>query len=112
MDPIVKRVEAGEGSWRFIDGSRRRAASLRSAYVGIGHYHVGWRWSVHVGAADGAGSAAHIGYVLSGRLCVRSAQGREAIVGPGEAFEVHAGHDAWVVGEEPCVALDFGVLVS
>jgi hypothetical protein len=38
---------------------------------------------------------------------VRDAEGNEAEVGPGDAFVVAAGHDAWVVGDEPCVALDF-----
>jgi hypothetical protein len=33
-------------------------------------------------------------------------------VGPGEAFEVGPGHDAWVVGDEPCVALDFEPIAS
>ena len=50
---------------------------------------------------------AHVGYVLSGRMAIRGAQGKEITVGPGEAFEVGPRHDAWVVGDEPCVALDF-----
>lgn len=28
-------------------------------------------------------------------------------VGPGDAFEVGPAHGAWVIGEEPCIALDF-----
>ncbi len=34
--------------------------------------------------------------------------GSEAEAGPGDAFALAPGHDAWVVGDEPCVALDFG----
>lgn len=44
---------------------------------------------------------------LSGYFRVRSAAGEELVVGPGEAFELSAGSDAWVEGQEPCVALDF-----
>jgi hypothetical protein len=33
--------------------------------------------------------------------------GAEGEVGPGDAFIVSPGHDAWVVGDEPCVALDW-----
>jgi hypothetical protein len=40
-------------------------------------------------------------------MAVQSADGQEAVVGAGEAFEVGAGHDAWVLGDAPCVALDF-----
>jgi len=32
--------------------------------------------------------------------------GREYDFGPGDAHVVSAGHDAWVEGDEPCVALD------
>jgi hypothetical protein len=40
-------------------------------------------------------------------MVVRGADGREVTVGPGEAFEAAPGHDAWVAGDEPRVALDF-----
>ncbi len=43
---------------------------------------------------------------------IQSADGQETVVHPGEAFEVGAGHDAWVVGDTPCVALDFEHLDS
>jgi hypothetical protein len=33
--------------------------------------------------------------------------GTEAESGPGEAVIVPPGHNAWVVGNEPCVAIDF-----
>jgi hypothetical protein len=33
--------------------------------------------------------------------------GDEAEIGPGDAFVISPGHDAWIVGDEPCVALDF-----
>jgi len=40
-------------------------------------------------------------------MAVCSSEGKEIIVNSGEAFEIGPGHDAWVVGNEPCVALDF-----
>lgn len=109
MDPISKSLNEGE-QWTFLDGSRRSVVTLRSAFVGCGHYAPGWKWSEHVGPQTGKMSQSHIGYVLSGRLCVRSKDGVETLVGPGEAFEVSSNHDAWVVGDEPCIALDFGCL--
>lgn len=94
-------------AWEFLDGSKRSAAVLRSAFVGIGVYQSGWRWSEHVGKRIGKVSENHIGYVLSGSFTVRGG-GEEAVVGPGEAFELAQGHDVWVNGDEPCAALDFG----
>jgi hypothetical protein len=104
---LAKSLDNGDNSWTFLDGSKRTAVILASVAIGRGEYRPGWRWSSHVGAQTGKTSMAHIGYVVSGRMAVRGADGKEITVGPGEAFEVGPGHDAWVVGDKPCVALDF-----
>lgn len=75
--------------------------------IGRGVYKPGWRWSEHAGPQSGTPSASHIGYIESGTMVVRGADGVEVTLGSGQAFEVSANHDAWVVGDEPCVALDF-----
>jgi mannose-6-phosphate isomerase-like protein (cupin superfamily) len=49
----------------------------------------------------------HTGYVVSGHQGVRIADGTEVELGPGDAFVIGPGHDAWVIGDEPCVTLDF-----
>jgi len=49
----------------------------------------------------------HLGYVVSGTLHVELADGTEDDIGPQEMFELPPGHDAWVVGDEPWVAIDF-----
>ena len=90
----------------FLDGSRRARAALPSVGIGLGIYAPGWRWSVHAGPQTGRSSERHIGYVQSGAMRVRAADGGEATVTAGQAFEVGPGHDAWVVGDTPCVALD------
>ena len=110
MTPLAKSLSRGDKSWTFLDGSTRAAVILDSVAIGRGEYHPGWRWSLHVGAQTGRDSAAHIGYVISGQLALRSSDGTEITVGPGEAFEIGAGHDAWVVGNKACVALDFETL--
>ncbi len=91
----------------FADGSERCVTKLFSVAIGRGVYNPGWRWSVHAGPQTGKESARHIGWVQSGKMMVRSANNNEVEVGPGDFFEVGPGHDAWVVGHEPCVALDF-----
>src|SRR5579862_7042055 len=67
----------------------------------------GWRWSEHIKPTVGTESceATHLGYVLSGRMKVVLDDGSELVVGPGDAVSIPPGHDAWVVGEEPCVTL-------
>lgn len=91
----------------FIDGSTRSYTALKTASIGLGTYKPGWQWSIHAGPQIGKPSENHIGYVISGQMMVKDPVGNEAKVGPGEAFEISAGSDALVVGDEPCIALDF-----
>ena len=106
-DIIVKSLNKDENLRTFLDGSKRSAVILKSAAIGLGKYLPGWKWSEHAGPQTGKQSEAHIGYVLSGQMIVRGSDGNETTIVPGEAFEIQSGHDAWVVGDEPCVALDF-----
>ena len=70
---------------------------------------VGWRWSEHVKPEAGTQScqAPHLICLLAGRVHVVMDDGTEADITPGDVVVVPPGHDAWVVGEEPCVSLDF-----
>jgi quercetin dioxygenase-like cupin family protein len=104
---IVKKLNNTEDLRTFLDGSKRSVIILESIAIGRGEYLPGWRWSLHAGPQTGKSSKAHIGYVLSGKMAVRTASGKEIVVGPGEVFEVQPGHDAWVVGDELCIAFDF-----
>jgi hypothetical protein len=49
----------------------------------------------------------HIGIAQSGRLRVAHDDGTEGEVGPGEAYVIEPGHDAWVIGDERFVAFEF-----
>ncbi|GGK61079.1 cupin domain-containing protein [Nocardia camponoti] len=77
--------------------------------VGRAVFEPGWRWSDHVKPIAGTDSceAPHIGYCLSGHLHVEMDDGEAQDFGPGDLMVVPPGHDAWVVGEEPCVMLDW-----
>ena len=50
---------------------------------------------------------AHTGVVLAGHLHVCMDDGLEYDLGPDDAHVVAPGHDAWVIGDEPVVSLDF-----
>ena len=103
----AKNLDSTENSRTFLDGSKRTVVVLGSVAIGRGEYLPGWKWSKHARPQTGKNSEAHIGYILSGQMAVKGADGKEVKIGPGDAFEVKPGHDAWVVGNEPCVALDF-----
>jgi hypothetical protein len=72
-------------------------------------FQPGWRWSEAVKPIAGTDScqARHLGAVVTGRLHVVHTDGTEAEAGPGEAYVIEPGHDAWVVGDEPVVAFEF-----
>jgi mannose-6-phosphate isomerase-like protein (cupin superfamily) len=51
----------------------------------------------------------HTGYVVSGRMKVVMDDRSEADLGPGDAYVIESGHDAWIVGNEPFVGVDVSV---
>jgi len=72
-------------------------------------FEPGWRWSECVKPAVGTDlcEVPHLNYHISGRLRIRMSDGTEFEAKPGDLTEVPPGHDAWVVGSEPVVVLDF-----
>ncbi len=88
---------------------RTRFAKFSTARVGLAVFEPGWRWSVHSKPVFGGESCrtAHVGYMLSGRLKVLMDDGTEGEIQPGSAFQILPGHDAWVIGDEPCTVVEF-----
>src|ERR1700722_15434418 len=76
--------------------------------VGRATFEPGWQWSKHVKPIAGTEScqAAHPGYFVSGRMRVVM-DSEEIEYGPGDFAQMAPGHDAWVVGDEPCVVIDW-----
>jgi len=83
--------------------------SLDDRVIGRMTYEPGWRWSVDVKPIAGTESCQfhHVGVTLAGRLRVQTQDGVELELAPGDVFEIPPGHDAWVVGDEPWVSVDF-----
>ncbi len=103
----IKNPDEGEFTFTFADGSTRKAAEFETCYIGKGTYLPGRKWSKDVGSKTGKPSERHIGYILSGSFMTIDEDGDEHVVKAGEAFEVGPGHDGWVLGDTPCIALDF-----
>jgi len=74
-----------------------------------GVFEPGWRWSQDVRPLAGTESCQvrHLGYMISGDMTVRMDDGSEVTMHGGELFDLPPGHDAWVVGDEPCVMVDY-----
>jgi hypothetical protein len=72
-------------------------------------FEPGWRWSECVKPVAGTDSCQvrHVGVVQSGRLHVAHEDGTETEVGPGDAYVIEPGHDAWVLGDERFVGFEF-----
>jgi hypothetical protein len=69
----------------------------------------GWRWSESIKPIAGTDRCMvhHLGVLSSGIMHVVGADGMEAEIGPGTAYTIEPGHDAWVVGDEPVIAFEF-----
>lgn len=94
---------------RAFDRGRLDIITLGSATVGRATFEPGWRWSESLKPMMGTDSceAPHLGYVVSGHLHVEMDDGTAADAGPGDLFHIAPGHDAWVVGDETCVLVDY-----
>jgi hypothetical protein len=79
--------------------------------LGKGTFEPGWRWSEDVKPIAGTASCEvlHTGLCLSGTMTIRMDDGSETTISAGDVVRIEPGHDAWVVGDEPCVLLDTGV---
>ena len=107
---IRKSLDEPEDTRPFEDGKGKLdLVDLQNGGVGRAVFEPGWQWSRHVKPLVKTDSceAAHTGYVVSGRLKVVMNDGQEDEFGPGDYMVVPPGHDAWVVGDEACVMLDW-----
>jgi class 3 adenylate cyclase len=79
--------------------------------IAVSHFvfQPGWRWSKDVGPIAGTESCQHrhVGFTVSGRLAVRMVDGTALGIGPGDAYEIPPGHEAWVDGDVPWESIEF-----
>src|SRR5215468_3162733 len=95
----------------IVSGPRvaKRIVTVGKTFIARIEYQPGWRWSKDIKPTVKTTSCQehHQGMVLSGRLHVASDEGGERIIGPGDAFDILPGHDAWVLGDESSVMIEF-----
>jgi hypothetical protein len=98
----VRRFENDSGELQIVNVGGE-------SIVGRAVFKSGWKWSKDVKPIAGTDSCqgAHAGYVISGRMRVRMDDGAEDEFGPGDVMICPPGHDAWTIGNEACVVVDW-----
>ena len=94
---------------REFPNGRAEILFIGDAEVGRLTFEPGWRWSNDVKPIAGTHSceAPHFQYHLAGHLAIRMDDGTEFIAKTGDVTSLPSGHDAWVVGDEPVVVVDW-----
>lgn len=99
---------------REFPKGRLELINIGGAIVGRGIFEPGWRWSesvqplVHTHSCE----APHFQYHVSGILRVKMDDGTEFDCKPGDVSLLPSGHDAWTVGDEPAIVVDFQGMID
>jgi len=103
-----KRFATPDDVRAFPDG-RADVLHLDETVVGRATYEPGWRWTTSMPAIAGTATCQlhHLGYSVSGLMHVVMDDGQEMDITPESVYEIPAGHDAWVVGDEPWVTVEW-----
>ena len=111
MPGLIRRnFDAPDETRQFEGGTGKlEVVNTDGGIVGRATFEPGWQWSKHVKPIAGTDScqAAHTCYFVSGRMRVVMDDGEEIEYGPGDFAYMAPGHDAWIVGDEACVVVDW-----
>jgi len=94
---------------REFPRGRVELVKIGGATIGRAIFEPGWRWATSVQpiAKTRSCEAPHFQYHVSGILRIKMDDGSEFDCKPGDISLLPSGHDAWVVGDEPAVVVDF-----
>ena len=90
---------------------KTHAATVKFGPVNItkANRQPGWKWSECIKPHVGTDScqAGHIGVLMQGKIHVVCDDGSEETISAGSAYRIAPGHDAWVIGDEPALGIEF-----
>ena len=114
MMKMQKKSMKSPDETRNFPKGKVELVNIEGVSFGLATFEPGWKWSQSIKPIVKTEScqAPHTNYHLSGRLHVVMNDGTEYEFGPGDIGVVPPGHDAWVVGNEPVVALDITGMVD
>jgi quercetin dioxygenase-like cupin family protein len=94
---------------REFTNGHAEIVKIGGAEIGRLVFRPGWRWSEHVKPIAGTDlcEAPHFQYHISGTLRIQMADGTAIDATPGSVTSLPSGHDAWVVGDEDVVVVDW-----
>lgn len=94
---------------RTFEKGKLELLNMDGGVIGKLTLEPGWRWSKHVKPIAGTEwcEAPHFQYHVSGRLHILTSDGKEFEAGPGEVTTLPGGHDAWVIGNDPVILIDW-----
>ena len=109
MASFEQKAFAAPDESRSFENGRVDLVNIGDAPIGRLTLQPGWRWSEHVKPIAGTEwcEAPHFQYHVAGTLHVVMADGTEFDAQPGDVTALPSGHDAWVVGDEPAVIVDW-----
>ena len=109
MAGVVKKSFGSPDERRTPDKTEVEVVDLGSVKAARMMLQPGWRWLECIKPIVGTQSCQvhHVGMVAVGRMHVRHDDGTEIDIGPGDAYLIEPGHDAWVVGSEVFVGYEF-----
>ena len=99
---------------RKFDKGKVELVNIGGATIGRAVFEPGWKWSTSVKPIVNTKSceAPHFQYHVSGTIRVLMDDGTEKELKAGDVSLLPSGHDAWVVGNEPAVVVDFQGMVA
>lgn len=109
MAQMQKKSMTTPDETRKFDKGKMEITIVGDTSIGRMMLEPGWKWSTSVKPIVKTDSCqvSHTMYVISGKMKIKMDDGTEQEFGPGDTGTVPPGHDAWVVGNESFVAIDF-----
>lgn len=94
---------------REFPKGRLELLKVGGATVGRAIFQPGWRWATSVQpiAKTKSCQAPHFQYHVAGVIRIKMDDGTEFDCKAGDVSLLPSGHDAWVVGNEPVVLIDW-----
>ena len=108
MGSVNKSFDLPEET-RNMSKGKVEVLNLAGTQVMRATFEPGWKWSECVKPIAGTNSCqvGHLIYTVSGKMIVRMDDGSEIEVKAGDVTSIPPGHDAWIVGNDNYVGIDF-----